>query len=221
MKVVIVGLGDVGRGLAEALARPGTNQLVLVEQDETLCENLSESLDALVLRGDGSDPRILDEAKVGEADALIATTGSDPLNTVIAMLGRQRGATNIMVKLNDVWLRPACNEMGVAKVVTPKVSAVGELLAALYGFERLSTPAVVHGGLHMTEFAAGRAAGGPVSEVSLPKGARIIALVRDDAVRVVAEDTAVQEDDLLLIAVPDRETLEATVTALAPEQDAG
>jgi trk system potassium uptake protein TrkA len=218
MKVVIAGLGDVGRGLAEALARSGENKLVLIEQDEALCAQLSEALDALVLYGDGSDPRMLDEAGLDDADALIATTGSDPLNTVIAMLGRQRGAKRIMVRLNDVWLRPACHEMGVAKVVTPKVSAVGELLAALHGLERLSSPAVVQGGLHITELAAGTAAGQKVSDLPLPKRARLVALVRDDEVRIVDQDTKVEAEDLLLVAVPDRKVLDATVQALAPER---
>jgi Trk K+ transport system NAD-binding subunit len=58
-----------------------------------------------------------------------------------------------------------------------------------------------------------------VSDLPLPKRARLVALVRDDEVRIVDQDTKVEAEDLLLVAVPDRKVLDATVQALAPERE--
>lgn len=81
MRVVIVGLGDIGRELAENLARRRNNELILIDADEKRCERLAGEIDALVLHGDGTDPEILKKAKLEEADALVATTHSDAINT--------------------------------------------------------------------------------------------------------------------------------------------
>ncbi len=87
MRVIIVGIGEIGLQLANLLARRGDNELVLIDRDPDRADEISNSLDALVLRGDGSNPEILEKAQVGEADALVAATGSDQINTVIALLG--------------------------------------------------------------------------------------------------------------------------------------
>ncbi len=214
MRAVIVGMGDVGKEIAEALARRKDNQLVLIDMDEHLCEQLSTSVDAMVLCGDGTNPRLLDEAHVAESDALIATTGSDPLNTVIAMLGRQMGVQRIMVKLNDVWLRPACHQIGVTKVVAPKVSAAADIVSALYGFDRLEGSLFVRGGLHMVDLPAGSAKGKKAGELSLPKGVRLAAIVRGDQALVAEDATRIEENDVLLAVITSEDVMPALIQSL-------
>ncbi|MDH3359998.1 MAG: NAD-binding protein, partial [Desulfobulbaceae bacterium] len=91
MRIVITGIGDIGRELAGMLNRREGNELILIDSDEKICEKLAAEIDGLVLHGDGTDPAILKKAGLAEADALIATTPSDPINTVIAMLGHRMG----------------------------------------------------------------------------------------------------------------------------------
>jgi len=208
MRVVIVGVGDVGRELAENLARRGSSELVLIDIDDERCEKLAAELDALVLRGDGTDPEVLKKARLAETDALIATTGSDAINTVIAMLGSRMGAQNIIVKLNDVGLRAACQEIGVRKIIAPKIAAAAEILASLYGFDRLDFSLVVRGGLRLVELSAGGARGKRLSELELPQGSLIVAVLRGDRAIVPRGETRLEEGDVLLTLVESENTLE-------------
>ena len=220
MRVVIVGVGDIGRELAENLTRRGGNEVVLVDSDEGRCEQLAAELDALVLHGDGTDPELLKKARVAEADALIATTGSDAINTVIAMLGHRLGVPNIVVKLNDVGLRAACREIGVRKIIAPKISAAAEIFASLYGFDRLDFSLVVRGGLQLVEIElppdAG-AVGRTLGELELPKGALVVAVLRERGERALVPrgDTKLQAGDVLLVLGEREATLEKVKEALA------
>ena len=219
MRIVIVGAGDIGRELAENLIRRGGNEVVLIEADEKRCEQLAAELDALVLCGDGTDPELLKKARLEEADALVATTDSDAINTVIAMLGHRMGVENIVVKLNDVGLRAACREIGVKKIIAPKISAAAEIFASLYGFDRLDFSLVVRGGLQLTEIEVGPAAvGRRLGELDLPKGALVVAVLRGERARVPRGETKLEEGDVLLVLGEDEGALERVRALLTAPQ---
>jgi trk system potassium uptake protein len=216
MRVVIVGLGDVGRDLAKNLARRENNELVLIDADEKRCQEVAGEIDALVLHGDGTDPDILKKARAGEADALVATTDSDAMNTVIAMLGHRMGVKKIIVKLNGVGLRAACQEVGVSKIISPKISAAAEILASLYGFDRLDFSLVIHGGLRLVELGVGKAQGRHLSEIGLPGGALVVAVVRGSQTLVPRGSTKFEEGDSLLFLADSEAVLEKVRSILGP-----
>ncbi|HEV2745220.1 MAG TPA: NAD-binding protein, partial [Rubrobacter sp.] len=66
MRVVIVGVGEVGFNTAQMLSREG-HRVVAVEQDEALVEHASQQLDALVMQGNGASPKVLREAGIEDS----------------------------------------------------------------------------------------------------------------------------------------------------------
>lgn len=205
MKIVIVGLGDIGRQLADILSRWENNELVLIDSEEKTCEQLAADLDALVLCGDGTDPEILRKARLAEAQALVATTGSDPLNTVIAMLGRRIGVEKIVVKLNNVGLRSACQEIGVDKIIAPKISAAAGIASVLHGLDKLDFSAAVRGGLRLVELGAGEARGRQLSSLDVPDGTLIVAVLQAGQMILPRPGLELgEEDSILVLAESDR-----------------
>lgn len=209
MRVIIVGMGHVGSQLARELSQRKAVELVLIDADAEKCKALAEELDALVLEGDGTDPGLLQKADVKTADALVASTDSDALNTVIAMLGKQFSVETIIVKLDEHGLRTACQEIGVSHIVSPKVSAVSEIVSVLYGYNVLDFSVLIKGGVRMGELRAGRMAGKRIEEIEFPQGVLVVAIFRDDKVIVPAGKTKIQEDDRLLIVAESDQALDA------------
>ena len=76
MRTVIIGAGEVGLNTARMLSHEG-HSVVLVEQDERLVEKATEELDALVIAGNGANPKLLREAGINRTDLLIAASSSD------------------------------------------------------------------------------------------------------------------------------------------------
>ncbi|MCO1333072.1 Trk system potassium transporter TrkA [Microbulbifer sp. OS29] len=79
MKIVILGAGQVGGSLAEALASE-RNDIVLVDSDEKTLRELRDRIDIGVVLGHASHPNILMEAGIEDADILVAVTNNDETN---------------------------------------------------------------------------------------------------------------------------------------------
>ena len=217
MKVVIVGVGGIGQELAEDLTRREHNEVILVDADEARCEELAADVDALVIHGDGTDPEILQKAQVQDADALVATTGSDALNTVIAMLGRHMGVDKIVVKLDAVGLRAACHELGVTEIIAPKIAAAARIVSVLHGFQSFDLSVLARGGLQLLELPAGELDGKKLSEAELPADALVMAVMRGDQVLLAHDSTKIQTDDRLFILAEGKEAASKVREALAEE----
>ena len=201
MRVIIVGIGDIGYELTRDLTRGGSHEVVLIDSNEARCKDLSEEFDAFVLEGDGTHPELLQKALVEESDALVASTDSDALNTVIAMLAKRFGVPTVVVKLKDLGLRPACQEMGVAQIITPNISAAAEISAALHGFGRPDLSLVTRGGLRFVELEVQGLDATSLAELDVPDGVLVLTVVRGEEVLLARGKTQVQPGDLLLLLV--------------------
>lgn len=201
MRIVIVGAGEIGTELAMDLFKSKKNEIALIDIDEKRCEMLAADTDAFVITGDGTNPEILKKAQISDADVLIAATGSDPLNTVIAMLAKSFQVEKIIVKLDKIGLRSANRAIGVEKIVAPKISAVAEILSAVYGFDRVDFSMAARGGLKLLELEAGNGAGRHISELGLPDGSHLVAVIRDEEVILPRDKIKLQNDDKLLVLV--------------------
>jgi trk system potassium uptake protein TrkA len=88
MFVVIVGGGKVGSYLARMLKETGYEVTLIEERKEQVAKILEDQPDLTVIKGDGCEPDILDEARVLKADAVVAATGHDEDNIVVCMLSK-------------------------------------------------------------------------------------------------------------------------------------
>ena len=93
MYIVIMGGGRVGLALANLLIENGQD-ITLIESDETLCADVAAELDALVICGNGTNSKLLEETNIEDADYFIATTGNDEANLLSCILVRKYKLTN-------------------------------------------------------------------------------------------------------------------------------
>lgn len=81
MRVVIVGIGEVGEHIAANLAED--HEVVAIDTDPDRVSALRESLDILAVHGTGASIATLEEAGIEQADLVIASTDDDEANLVI------------------------------------------------------------------------------------------------------------------------------------------
>lgn len=81
MKIVILGAGQVGASVAEALASE-ENDITVVDVDAARLRALQDRIDLRTVVGSASHPSVLAEAGAEDADLLIAVTQSDETNLV-------------------------------------------------------------------------------------------------------------------------------------------
>lgn len=89
MYIIVVGGGEVGYHLSKILLNDG-HEVLILEQDASRCERLTEELGAIVHRGDGCEATTLDSVGTGRADMLVAVTDGDEDNLVACQVAKHK-----------------------------------------------------------------------------------------------------------------------------------
>jgi trk system potassium uptake protein TrkA len=126
MYVVIMGGGKVGFNLASFLISDG-HDVTLIESNESLYNNIASELDALVIFGNGTDIKTLEEANIKDADVFVAATGHDESNLMACVLVKEYNVPKIIARVNDHNHEAAYKKIGVDAVISPELTAASYL----------------------------------------------------------------------------------------------
>jgi trk system potassium uptake protein len=88
MRILILGAGDVGTHLAQQLSDEG-HDVVVVEQSRERAQAIQDSMDALVIEGNGASLTTLEQAGIGKTDLLLAVTSQDEINLMACLSAAQ------------------------------------------------------------------------------------------------------------------------------------
>ncbi|MDQ3619043.1 MAG: NAD-binding protein, partial [Actinomycetota bacterium] len=91
MRIAIAGAGNVGFYVASDLRAKG-HDITLIEQNKQLIEQLREELPINWVEGDACELYTLDSAVLSSCEVMVAATGDDEDNLVIALLAKQEFA---------------------------------------------------------------------------------------------------------------------------------
>ena len=205
MKVAIAGAGNVGRFLTEDLAQNG-HEVVLIDRDVDRLAALPPLEGVRYVTADACEVSSLQAAHFDEMDVVVATTGDDEDNLVISQLAKQEFAVpRVIARVNHPKNHWLFNEMwGVdVAVSTPQLLAglveeavsVGTLVRLLQfegGHTRL---------MEVTLDAGSPVLGSEFGSLVLPRGAAVVALVRDGRVVVPRSDTPLDVGDEVVLLV--------------------
>jgi trk system potassium uptake protein TrkA len=214
MRIIIVGAGAVGSYLAERLSTGGQD-VVVIEDNESTAAEMQESIDALVLHGNGASVHMLEEAGAANTDLLIAVTSSDGANILACYTGTQLGAKTTIARIEDGELREGADRLGVDMIIDPSATAAEELvgIVGLGGASELihfadgqlvMVGAIVTSGAPITA--------GPLRQLRVRAaewGWVVAALVRDGRTIVAHGDTEVRAGDHALLMTTEEKVDEA------------
>ena len=122
MYVIIMGLGRVGISLANLLIDDGYD-LTLIDDNESLCTEAAAELDALVIHGNGTNSKLLEETNIEDADFFIAATGNDEANLLSCILVRKYDVPNIIARVSNPDHEEAFKAVGIDNVISPEITA--------------------------------------------------------------------------------------------------
>lgn len=215
MRIIIVGAGAVGSYLAERLSTDGQD-VVVIEDDEGRAAQLQESIDALVLTGNGASTHVLEEAGAEKADLMIAVSNSDGANVLACFTAKDLGTETTIARIEDPEIREGADRLGVDVVIDPSATAAEELVGIVG----------LGGASELIQFAEGKlvmvggivAPNAPITNQPLRElrvrraewGWVVAALVRDGRTIVAHGDTLVQAGDHALVMTTDDRVDDAT-----------
>jgi trk system potassium uptake protein TrkA len=106
VRIIVVGAGEVGTYVADRLSTQG-HDVTIIEVSGERVRQIQSELDVEILRGSGTDPEVLTEARVGKAELLVAVTNSSEVNILCALMARKAGVSKTIVRVESRSLRRA------------------------------------------------------------------------------------------------------------------
>lgn len=208
-RVMIVGGGNIGAGLARQLE--STHRVKLIERSFDRAEKLSQELaHTLVFNGDASDQKLLMEEHVEDTDVFIAVTDDDEANIMSAMLAKRMGAKKTMVLIQRSAYVDLVQGGEIDIAISPQRATISALLTHVRRGDIVNVYSLRKGAAEAIEAIAhgdentSKVIGKSVSEIKLPPGTTIGAIVRGNEVLMAHDDTTVQADDHVILFLVDK-----------------
>jgi len=132
MKIIIIGAGTVGFGLAQHLSKLN-HQVTIIEINKALCEQINSKLDVFVINEMGSSPSALEEAGIKSADMVIAVTPNDEINLLACNFAMQNNVKKRIarVKSDRYTDKTSCidlDKLGVTHLIEPEKEIMQKIL---------------------------------------------------------------------------------------------
>jgi trk system potassium uptake protein TrkA len=198
MYIVIVGAGKVGYFLAKRLCQ-AKHGVSVIEKDKTTCEEIAKELDVMVIRGDGCDPQVLEQAGATRADVVAAVTGDDEDNLIICQLSKELFHIQRTVgRVNDPNNEETFSKLGVDVPMnsTEIIAKIIEEEASFSDF--VSLLSVKRGKLAIVRVDLPKDSpviDKKVKDIRWPESSVLLSIVRHDDVVVPKGDTVLKPGD--------------------------
>ncbi len=223
MFVMIAGAGPTGSQLASLLLAEN-DQVRLVEHQPDLLARVHRELPTEVIyEGNATDPQVLEQAGIRQAQVLIACTPSDADNLTLCYLAHTLyNVPRTIARINNprhAWLFDkkfhidvALNEATILAQLIEEEMSLGDMMTLLklrrgqYSLVEVRVPPEAP------------AAGVPIRDLPLPEQCLIAAIIRQGEIVVPRGATLVQEGDEVL-AMTNHEGEEKLAALFAPRQE--
>lgn len=198
--VAVIGGGNVGYMLAKSLEDMKIKTKI-IEKDYDRCEFLAQELHkTLVINGDGTNLKILDEEEIGSSDVVISVTNNDEKNLLCSLLVKQLGVKRVISRVSKVLNVPLFEKVGIDIAVSPKTSAINEVRNDLDENDVDILATVEQGQAEVLEILVKDEFNGKkIMELRFPAPAIIGVVQRRNQVIIPKGDTQLREHDILII----------------------
>jgi trk system potassium uptake protein len=209
MRVAIAGAGKVGKAIARDLVEHGHEVLLL---DRSFDSDPNEAvIGATGIVADACEIAALDRAELQHCQVVVAATGDDKVNLVVALLAKtEYGVPRVVARVNhpkNEWLFTEAWGVDVAVSTPQMLTALVEEAVSVGDLVRLFT--FQHGGANLVELTLphdSRVVGLAVGQIPFPTDTALVAIIRDAHVITPSPDQPLEAgDELMFVASADQE----------------
>ena len=204
MKIVIVGAGQVGSTVVEALH--DEHELVVVDLEAPRLAALSYRYDVATVEGNGASRSVLQQCGIKGADLLIACTSRDESNLIAAMFTKKLSPdTKVVARTTDeeyleVWRE---RQLDVDLIVSSEHETAHAISRTIGVPAARQTDVFADGQVQIVEFdveeAATEVIGKPLREAPLPRDSKVAAIIRGDGMVIPRGAEALQVGDRIIV----------------------
>ncbi len=204
MKVAIAGAGKLGFKVASALAG-GDYSITIIDIKESVLDKISQQLDVMTVKADARKVSVLQDVGISGFDYLIASTGTDEINILVASFAKKLGCRHVLARVRDPehmnqfdFIRDAT---GIDLIINPDMAITAEIYKYLAEKYTLSHGIFTTDKASLIKFPAAnlpKIGGHSIPEVrKLFPDFLVLALSRNGKVIIPHGDSMIEHDDLV------------------------
>jgi len=201
-RVMIVGGGRIGFYVAKTMEARNISVKV-IEKDAERCKFLLKSLKkCVILHGDGSDQKLLEEENIANMDVFAAISNNEELNIMASLLAKRLGVKKVITIVNRTDYLPLADSLGIEAVLSPRLITASTILKYVRAGNIISLTTVAEGKAEIMEAEAREGSiliGKTLFEVELPKKSLIGAIIRDNNIIIPSGSDRILKNDKLII----------------------
>ena len=201
MKIIVVGCGRMGSGLAKKLVKDG-HQVSVIDNKEEVLEKLVQKVDILPVFGEGFDKEVLEAANILNADALVSCTSCDETNALVARIAKNiYKVPRVVARLFNPEKAKIYSTLGIETISTTdwginhaseyinysELDAIVSLGSSDVELVKIEIPALLTGKI--------------VDQINVVGVIRVVSIYRDNKAFIPAGGTVLESRDILYIAV--------------------
>lgn len=134
MKMVIIGNGKAGSGLASMLSNEG-HDVTVIDINAAALEKTQNTEDVMCIEGNGIDADVQRDAAVNKAGIVIASTHYDEVNLLCCLIAKKLGAKRTIARVRNPEYYKQIDfireDLGLSMVINPESITADEILRVL------------------------------------------------------------------------------------------
>lgn len=199
MQIVVAGCGKVGSQFARMMSEEGHEIAVIDSSNENL-KLLGPNFRGVTVLGVPIDEDVLKEAGIQSADGFAAVTPDDNINMMACQIAKEIfRVPRIFARIQDPVKEQVFYQFGV-HTVCPTDMAVQEFRALMMGECSTKTCFIDNTGIEFIyERVRDKEAGKLMREITLPKNAHLLGVMKDGYLNFYNPATKLEFDDELVI----------------------
>ena len=221
MFVLIIGGGKVGLNTARQLMRLG-HEIALVEQRKSRFDLLAEELAEALIFGDGTEVWVLERAGIARADMVVAVTGDDEDNIIIAQVAEMKfGVPKVVARVNNPFNQPTFDLLGVENTICATTAMLSLIIRHLPVHKFVHLLSLRRENVELVELEVSESsafANTYVQDIDLPEGVLLAAIVRAGHAMMVRGTTEILPGDYVLCVLEPGKERELIRVFLPDEQ---
>lgn len=203
-RIVVIGGGNVGLGVARALeAQTERVRVKVIEKDREIAEGAADMLErTIVLNGDGLNAGLLAEAGIENADAVLAVTDDDKTNTLVSVRAKQMGCKMAITLINDPTLVPLMGPLNIDAFINPRATTVSSILRHIRHGRVRGVYSIGDAEAELIEaqvLGTSPISGQKIKDIDFPESSIVAGLIQQDGMVKPVGETRIQEGDVIAI----------------------
>jgi len=209
MFVVIVGAGKVGLNVARSLTHMG-HEFIVIEQRRSRYDLLRPELEERLLFGDGTEMWVLEEAGIVRCDLVVAVTGDDEDNVVIAQLAKlEYNVPKVVARVNNPRNQQTFDLLDVDATVCAATMMISMIQHELPSHQFVPLLSLKRENVELVEIEVSDdspSAHLAINDIRLPDGVLVTAILREGtALLARGSEVLLPGDQVLCLLAPGRE----------------